>query len=39
MYKAEIKKEQKDPQLPIYVFLSTSLGAFVGLLAYLKDWI
>ena len=39
MYKEEMKKEKQDLQLALYVFPAASIGALIGLLAYVKDWL
>ena len=39
MYKEEKKKEKQDLQLALYVFPAAGIGAFIGLLAYVKDWL
>lgn len=37
--KEEKKKEKQNLKLALYVFPAASIGALIGLLAYVKDWI
>lgn len=39
MYKEASKKEKKDLNLALYVFPAAGIGALIGLLAYINDWL
>ncbi|MDN4492984.1 hypothetical protein [Ureibacillus aquaedulcis] len=39
MNKEVSKKEKQDLQLALYVFPAAGIGALIGLLTYINDWL